>query len=150
MIQDGEGVYSFPGGNVTYNGVSLGSTATYRTSVDYRVNGAQILESTCEDEMWTPEAVMFLLLSPTQSYTSLHVNGTSWCFDPFFKLSFSFQNVLVKACCYAISLLLLHLIIGHVALLMVKLVCVLATLESLLGVLLPTLPQTTSVLTTKY
>ena len=58
MIQDGEGVYSFPGGNVTYNGVSLGSTATYRTSVDYRVNGAQLLVSTCEDEMWTPEAVI--------------------------------------------------------------------------------------------
>ena len=90
MIQDGEGVYSFPGGNVTYNGVSLGSTATYRTSVDYRVNGAQLLESTCEDGMWTPEAVIvpagtFLLLSPTQSYMSLHVNGTSWCFDPFCK-----------------------------------------------------------------
>ena len=79
MIQDGEGVYSFPGGNVTYNGVSLGSTATYRTSVDYRVNGAQLLESTCEDEMWTPEAVVvpagtFLLISPTQSYTSLNGN----------------------------------------------------------------------------
>ena len=79
MIQDGEGIYSFPGGNVTYNGVSLGSTATYRTSVDYRVNGAQLLESTCEDRMWTPEAVIvpagtFLLLSPTQSYTSLNGN----------------------------------------------------------------------------
>ena len=58
MIQDGEGVYSFPGGNVTYNGVSLGSTATYRTSVDYRVNEVQILESRCEDRMWTPEAVI--------------------------------------------------------------------------------------------
>ena len=64
---------------MTYNGVSLGSTATYRTSVDYRVNGAQLLESRCEDRMWTPEAVivpagMFLLLSPTQSYTSLNGN----------------------------------------------------------------------------
>ena len=58
MIQDGEGVYSFPGGNVTYNEVSLGSTATYRTSVDYCVNGAQLLESRCEDRMWTPEAVI--------------------------------------------------------------------------------------------
>ena len=58
VIQDGEGVYSFPGGSVTYNGVSLGSTATYRTSVDYRVNGAQLLKSTCEDGMWTPEAVI--------------------------------------------------------------------------------------------
>ena len=79
MIQDGEGVYSFPGGNVTYNGVSLGSIATYRTSVDYRVSGARLLESRCEDEMWTPEAVVvpagtFLLLSPTQSYTSLNGN----------------------------------------------------------------------------
>ena len=76
MIQDGEGVYSFPGGNVTYNGVSLGSIATYRTSVDYRVNGVQLLESTCEDGMWTPEAVIvpagtLLLLSLTQSYISI-------------------------------------------------------------------------------
>ena len=79
MIQNGEGVYSFPGGNVTYNGVSLGSTATYRTSVDYRVNGVQLLESTCEDGMWTPEAVIvpagtLLLISPTQSNTSLNGN----------------------------------------------------------------------------
>ena len=79
MIQDGEGVYSFAGGNVTYNGVSLGSTATYRTSVDYRVNGVQLLESRCEDGMWTPEAVVvptgtLLLISPTQSYTSLNGN----------------------------------------------------------------------------
>ena len=58
VIQDGEGVYSFAGGSVTYNGVSLGSTTTYRTSVDYRVNGAQILESRCEDRMWTPKAVI--------------------------------------------------------------------------------------------
>ena len=79
MIQDEEGIYSFAGGSVTYNGVSLGSTATYRTSVDYRVNGAQLLESTCEDGMWTPEAVIvpagtLLLISLTQSYTSLHGN----------------------------------------------------------------------------
>ena len=79
MIQDGEGVYSFPGGNVTYNGVSLGSTAACRTSVDYRVNGVQLLESRCEDGMWTPEAVivpagMLLLISPTQSNTSLNGN----------------------------------------------------------------------------
>ena len=143
MIQDGEGVYSFPGGNVTYNGVSLGSTATYRTSVDYRVNGAQLLESRCEDTMWTPEAVIVPAGTLFSEISNLH--GVVRC-----KLSFSFQNVLVKACCYAISLLLLHLIIGHVALSMVKLVCVSGTLESLLGVLLPTLPQTTSVLTTKY
>ena len=42
VIQNREGVYSFSGGNVTYNGVSLGSTATYRTAVNYRCNGPQV------------------------------------------------------------------------------------------------------------
>ena len=50
---DGMGVYSFPGGNVTYDGVSLGSTATYRASGGYLVNGVRILERRCKDTMWT-------------------------------------------------------------------------------------------------
>ena len=52
IITNGQGVYSFPGGNVTYNGVSLGSTATYRTSEGYLVNGEQILEILCGELMW--------------------------------------------------------------------------------------------------
>ena len=50
---DGMGVYSFPGGNVTYSGVSLGSTATYSTSEGYLVNGVRILERRCKDTMWS-------------------------------------------------------------------------------------------------
>ena len=52
IITNGQGVYSFPGGNVTYNGVSLGSTATYRTSEDYLVNGERILEIRCTNNVW--------------------------------------------------------------------------------------------------
>ena len=58
VIQNGEGVYSFSGGNVTYNGVSLGSTATYRTTLDYRINGSCVFESRCEDGVWTPPAMI--------------------------------------------------------------------------------------------
>ena len=58
VIQNGEGVYSFSGGNVTYNGVSLGSTATYRTTMNYHINKSQVFESRCEDGMWTPPAVI--------------------------------------------------------------------------------------------
>ena len=57
-IEGGEGFYSFSGGNVTYNGVSLGSTAAYTTSLDYLVNGQRFHESTCENDMWTPEAII--------------------------------------------------------------------------------------------
>ena len=52
IITNGQGVYSFPGGNVTYNGVSLGSTATYRTSEGYLVNGERILEIRCTNNVW--------------------------------------------------------------------------------------------------
>ena len=55
---DGQGVYSFPGGNVTYDGVSLGSTAAYRTSVDFLVNGVRILERRCENNVWIPPEVV--------------------------------------------------------------------------------------------
>ena len=58
LTPDGFGFFSFPGGNVTFNGVSLGSTAIYRTSVDYRVNGGLMLESVCLNNMWTPSATI--------------------------------------------------------------------------------------------
>ena len=65
MIQNGEGVYSFSGGNVTYNGVSLGSTATYRMAMDYRCivsqvhsNVSRVCESRCENGTWTPQVMI--------------------------------------------------------------------------------------------
>ena len=58
VVQNGQGVYSFSGGNVTYNGVSLGSTATYRTTVDYHINGSCVFESRCEDGIWAPPATI--------------------------------------------------------------------------------------------
>ena len=39
---------------MTYNG----ATATYMTTADYRVNGGRDLSTTCENEMWTPTAVI--------------------------------------------------------------------------------------------
>ena len=60
LTPDGLGFFSFPGGNVTFNGVSLGSTAIYRTSVDYRVNGGLMLERVCQNNMWTPSATIIL------------------------------------------------------------------------------------------
>ena len=45
MFQGGLGIYSFPGGNVTFDGVSLGSTATYTTNEGYLVNGRQTFTS---------------------------------------------------------------------------------------------------------
>ena len=51
---DGMGVYSFPGGNVTYNGVYVGSTATYGTSEGYLINGVRMLERRCTiKNTWT-------------------------------------------------------------------------------------------------
>ena len=57
---DGMGVYSFPGGNVTYNGVSLGSTATYNISEEYIIDGVRSLERRCENNgSWThPDLVI--------------------------------------------------------------------------------------------
>ena len=37
---------------MTYSGVSLGSTATYRTSEGYLVNGERILEIRCTNNVW--------------------------------------------------------------------------------------------------
>ena len=39
---------------MTYNG----ATATYMTTADYRVNGGRDLSTTCENEEWTPTAVI--------------------------------------------------------------------------------------------
>lgn len=51
LTSEGGGVYSFSGGNVTFDGVSLGSTATYLTNEHYHVNGSQSFTSSCDDEI---------------------------------------------------------------------------------------------------
>ena len=51
-ISNGTGVYSFPGGNLTYYGLSLGSTATYRTAGGFLFNGSSSLVSTCGADGW--------------------------------------------------------------------------------------------------
>ena len=116
MIQNGEGVYSFSGGNVTYNGVSLGSTATYRTTVDYRINGSCVFEIICKDRIWAPPAkIVFagdgyyyniiLTLCLFSSSGSLNVQCCTLCSI--------FQNVLLKTYCHAAVPQLL-MIIHHV------------------------------------
>ncbi|CAI8017723.1 hypothetical protein GBAR_LOCUS10717 [Geodia barretti] len=52
MFQGGLGIYSFSGGNVTFDGVSLGSTATYTTNERYLVNGSQTFTSRCGNDNW--------------------------------------------------------------------------------------------------
>jgi hypothetical protein len=51
-VNSGVGVYSFPGGNVTYYGLSQGSTATYRTAGGFLFNGSSSLVSTCGADGW--------------------------------------------------------------------------------------------------
>ena len=58
VTTEGLGSFSFDGGSVTYDGVSLGSTATYTTSLDYHVNGSRVFQSSCYNDMWTPPAVI--------------------------------------------------------------------------------------------
>ena len=58
LTPDGLGLFSFPRGNVSFNGVSLGSTAIYRTSVDHSVNGGLMLERVCLNNTWTPSATI--------------------------------------------------------------------------------------------
>ena len=49
------GYSSFNGGNVTFDGISEGSTATYTTHGDYFVNGGQFFnQTTCRNGSWTP------------------------------------------------------------------------------------------------
>ena len=50
---DSMGIYLFPGGNVTLNGVSLGSTATYTTNESYLVNGS-VTRRCLNNGSWTP------------------------------------------------------------------------------------------------
>ena len=52
MFQGGLGIYSFSGGNVTFDEVSLGSTATYTTNERYLVNGRQTFTSRCGNDSW--------------------------------------------------------------------------------------------------
>ena len=58
LTSNGDGFISFPGGNVTFNGVSLESTAIYRTTIDYCVNNATMFESICLNNMWTPSVII--------------------------------------------------------------------------------------------
>ena len=51
-IGSGVGVYSFPGGNVNYYGLSRGSTATYRTAGGFLFNGSSTLVITCGADGW--------------------------------------------------------------------------------------------------
>ncbi|CAI8010374.1 hypothetical protein GBAR_LOCUS6838 [Geodia barretti] len=68
---DGMGVYSFPGGNVTYNGVSLGSTATYNISEEYIIDGVRSLERRCENNgSWTHPDLVIMNASSTANYTT--------------------------------------------------------------------------------
>ena len=54
VITEGLGSFSFDGGSVTYDGVSLGSTATYTTSMNFLLNGnPESFQSFCVNE-WTP------------------------------------------------------------------------------------------------
>ena len=74
---DGQGVYSFPSGNVTYDGVSLGSTATYRASGGYLVNGVRMLERRCKDNIWTALELIISNESELESTTPQCTNSTT-------------------------------------------------------------------------
>ena len=79
FTDDGKGVYSFPGGNVTYNGVYVGSTATYRTSKDHLINGVRILERRCKiNTMWTAPD---LIISNASESNAPHRNVWGKCYD---------------------------------------------------------------------
>ena len=52
-LTSGQPGCSFNGGNVTYDGLSEGSTATYNTHGDYFVNGGQFFQATCHNGNWT-------------------------------------------------------------------------------------------------
>ena len=53
-LTSGQPGYSFSGGNVTFDGISEGSTATYTTHGDYFVSGGQFFHTTCHNESWIP------------------------------------------------------------------------------------------------
>ena len=55
VTTEGLGSFSFDGGSVTYDGVSMGSTATYTTSMDFCLNGSpELFQSFCVNNDWTP------------------------------------------------------------------------------------------------
>ena len=70
MTADGLGVFTFSGGNVTFDGVSYGSVATYTTTGDYRVIGEQSVQSICESDEWLPPVAIIRIAS-----THVHVRG---------------------------------------------------------------------------
>ena len=43
---------------MTFNGISYGSVATYTTTGDYRVNGGNTFERTCQNDTWNYEAII--------------------------------------------------------------------------------------------
>ena len=69
MTADGLGVFTFSGGNVTFDGVSYGSVATYTTTGDYRVIGEQNVQSICESDEWMPPEAIIRIAS-----THVHVH----------------------------------------------------------------------------
>ena len=52
-LTSGQPGYSFNGGNVTFDGISEGSTATYTTHGDYFVSGGQFFQTVCQKNEWT-------------------------------------------------------------------------------------------------
>ena len=58
VTADGQGVFTFSGGNVTFNGISYGSVATYTTTGDYRVNGEQSFQRICQNGEWMSPATI--------------------------------------------------------------------------------------------
>ena len=51
-LTSGQPGYSFNGGNVTFDGISEGSTATYTTHGDYFVSGGQFFQTMCRKNGW--------------------------------------------------------------------------------------------------
>ena len=65
MTADGLGVFTFSEGNVTFDGVSYGSVATYTTTGAYCVNGEQSFQRTCQSDEWLPAAAVSI--APSKS-----------------------------------------------------------------------------------
>ena len=51
-LTSGQPGHSFNGGNVTFDGISEGSTATYTTHGDYFVSGGQLFQTMCRKNGW--------------------------------------------------------------------------------------------------
>ena len=56
ITADGLGLFTFSEGNVTFDGVSYRSVATYTTTGDYYVNGEQSFQTNCQSDEWMPTA----------------------------------------------------------------------------------------------